>query len=547
MRSQSVSSGRPHRTQSRFTSCAALIVAFALAFAAFALSTAPAAAQATKTASTPPPEPSRFDIYGGYGYFHPVNSDIGNVNYQPINPGAVVSAAGYFNRHLGLQAEGSFFPNGPNDCVFTAQAGPIYRYQKNRWVPFAHALVGGAKVGGPIFQPCTWGWGVTSGLGLDYILPVWNNLIAIRPIQADFDYSHVNYGTPGPGSVSGGVGDIYAYRLSAGIVFRFGQVTPPPALQLGCTVQPSNGYPGDPMTATASTTNLAVKRPATYTWSSTGGQISGTTETAHISTTNLAPGDYTVTGKITQGPHPYQNATCTASFRIHAFEPPTISCSANPSTVMPGDSSTITSVAVSPQNRPLTYSYSTTAGQISGTTSTATLNTAGAPAGVINITCNVVDDLGKSATASTQVTVNLPPPPPAPETRNLCSVSFERDKKRPVRVDNEAKGCLDEIALTLNRESAAKLVIIGRHSADEPSDDAAERALNVEQYLTDEKGIDASRIEVRTGTEPNRSVDNVLVPPGATFAPADTSTFDPGSVKRQGQPYGKPKTAARAH
>ena len=545
MRSQSVSSGRPHGTSSRFTSCVTLIVALALAV--FALSTAPAAAQATKTASTPPPEPSRFDIYGGYGYFHPVNSDIGNVNYQPINPGAVVSAAGYFNRHLGVQAEGSFFPNGPNDCVFTAQAGPIYRYQKNRWVPFAHALVGGAKVGGPIFQPCTWGWGVTSGLGLDYIIPAWNNLIAIRPIQADFDYSHVNYGTPGPGSVSGGVGDIYAYRLSAGIVFRFGQVTPPPALQLGCTVQPANGYPGDPITATANATNLALKKPATYTWSSTGGQISGTTETAHISTANLAPGDYTVTGKITQGPHPYQNATCTASFRIHAFEPPTISCSANPSTVMPGDSSTITSVAVSPQNRPLTYSYSTTAGQISGTTSTATLNTAGAPAGVINVTCNVVDDLGKQATASTQVTVNVPPPPPAPETRNLCSVSFERDKKRPVRVDNEAKGCLDEIALTLNRESSAKLVIIGRHSADEPSDDAAERALNVEQYLTDEKGIDASRIEVRTGTEPNRSVDNVLVPPGATFAPGDTSTFDPGSVKRQGQPYGKPKTAARAH
>jgi hypothetical protein len=546
MRSQSVSFGRQHSAQSRNTSSSAALFA-ALAVAVFAVSTVPAFAQATKTASTPPPEPSRFDIYGGYGYFHPVDSDIANVKYQPINPGAVVSAAGYFNRHIGVQAEGSFFPNGPNDCVFTAQAGPIYRYPVNRWVPFAHALVGGAKVGGPIFQPCTWGIGVTAGLGLDYIIPAWNNLIAIRPIQADFDYSHVDYGTPGPGTVSGGIGEIYAYRLSAGIVFRFGEVTPPAPIQLGCTVQPSNGYPGDPITATATTTNLAVKRPATYTWSSTGGQISGTTETAHISTANLAPGDYTVTGKVTQGAHPYQNATCTASFRIHPFEPPTISCSANPSTVMPGDSSTITSVANSPQNRPLTYSYSTTAGQISGTTSTATLNTAGAPAGVINITCNVVDDLGKQATASTQVTVNVPPPPPPPETRNLCSVSFERDKKRPVRVDNEAKGCLDEIALTLNRESSAKLVIVGRNSADEPTDDAAQRALNVEQYLTDEKGIDASRIEVRTSTQPGRTVDNVLVPQGATFAPGDTSTFDPGSVKRHGQPYGKPKTAARAH
>ena len=80
--------------------------------AAFVLGAIPltAAAQATKTASTPPPEFSRFDLYGGYGYLHPVNSDIGNVQYQPINPGAIVSAAAYFNRYIGVQAEGSFFP-----------------------------------------------------------------------------------------------------------------------------------------------------------------------------------------------------------------------------------------------------------------------------------------------------------------------------------------------------------------------------------------------------------------------------------------------------
>ena len=538
----SVSTGHPNSNPQR--SLKGRPALFAAIFAAvLTLSTLPAAAQAT----TPPPEPSRFDLFGGYGYFHPFSGEIGNVNYQPINPGAVVSATGYFDRYLGIQAEGSFFPSGPNDCVFTAQAGPVVRFQKNRWAPFAHTLVGGAKVGGPIFQPCTWGWGVTTGAGVDYILPAFNNLIAIRPIQADFDFSHVDYGTPGPGSVSGDIGTIYAYRLSAGVVFRFGQVTPPPPVQLGCTVQPATAFPGDPMTATATATNLDPKKKATYTWTSTGGQISGTSGTANISTANLAPGDYTVTGHVSEGPRPFEQATCTASFHIRAFEPPTISCSANPSTIMPGDSSIITSVASSPQNRPLTYSYSASAGQITGTAATATLNTAGAPSGVINITCNVVDDLGKQATASTQVTINTPPPPPAPQTSNLCSVSFERDKKRPVRVDNEAKGCLDEIALTLNRESSAKLIIIGKRAADESPDAAAQRALNVEQYLTDEKGIDPSRIELRTSTEQSRTVDSVLVPTGATFAPGDTSTFDPGSVKRQGQPYGKPKTAARAH
>jgi hypothetical protein len=523
---------------------AAVLIALTAAF--LTASTLPAAAQATKTASTPPPELSRFDLYGGYGYFHPVNSDIGNVKYQPINPGAVVSAAGYFNRYIGVQAEGSFFPSGPNDCVFTAQAGPIFRYQKNRWVPFAHALGGGAKVGGPIFQPCTWGWGVTSGLGLDYILPAFNNRIAIRPIQADFHYSHVDYGPPAPGLVSGGVGDIYAYRLSAGVVLRLGQVTPPPPVQLGCTVQPANIFPGDPVTVTATASNLDLKKTAIYTWTTSGGHLTSNDSTVTVTTAGLAPGDYIVSGRVSEGMRPGQQANCTASFRVHAFEPPTITCSANPSTVMPGDPSMITSIANSPQNRPLSYSYSASAGQIASSTSTATLNTVGASPGTITVTCNVVDDLGKQATANTSVTITAPPPPPPPAVVNLCSISFERDKKRPVRVDNEAKGCLDEIALTLNRESSAKLVIVGRHSADETPDAAAQRDLNVAQYLTQEKGIDPARIELRTGGEPGRSLDNILVPPGATFTPGDTNTFDTNSVKRQGQPYGMPK-APKAH
>jgi len=215
--------------------------------------------------------------------------------------------------------------------------------------------------------------------------------------------------------------------------------------------------------------------------------------------------------------------------------------SANPSTVMPGDSSTITSVASSPQNRPLSYSYSASSGQIASSTATATLNTTGASPGTVTVTCNVVDDLGKQATANTTVTITAPPPPPPPQVRNLCSISFERDKKRPVRVDNEAKGCLDEIALALNRESSAKLIIVGKHSADETPDAAAQRDLNVAQYLTQEKGIDPSRIELRTGGDLTRSLDSILVPPGATFTPGDTNTFDTNSVKRQGQPYAMPK------
>ena len=498
------------------------------------------AAQAIKAGSTPPPDPSRVDLYAGYGYFHPFSGEISNVSYQPIDLGTVLSATAYFNHHLGVQAEGSLFPSGPNDCVFTAQAGPIYRFQKNRWVPFAHVLGGGAKVGGPIFQPCTWGWGITAGGGIDYILPTFDNHLAFRPIHADYYFSHVDYGAVDAGKVTGGIGEISAYRLSAGLVLRLGQVSPPPALQMGCTPEPANVFPGDPITITAATANLDLKKKATYTWTTNGGTVTGHEETAAVATTGLAPGDYIVSGHVSEGPRTSQQANCNAGFRVHAYEPPTIACSANPSTVLPGDSSTITSLARSPQNRPLTYSYSASAGQIASNTPTATLITAGVNPGTITVTCNVVDDLGKQATADTSVTITTPPPPVAPPPRNLCSVSFERDRKRPVRVDNEAKGCLDEVALALNRDTTSKLVIIGRHSADETPDAAAQRDLNVQQYLMDEKGIDPFRIEMRTGGELNRSLDNVLVPAGASFIPGDTNTFDTNSVRRRGQPYANP-------
>jgi outer membrane protein OmpA-like peptidoglycan-associated protein len=226
-------------------------------------------------------------------------------------------------------------------------------------------------------------------------------------------------------------------------------------------------------------------------------------------------------------------ADCAATFTVMAIQPPTISCSANPSSVNPGDSSTITSTAVSPQNRPLTYSYSTSAGAISGSTSTATLSTAGAAPGTVVVTCNVVDDKANAVSATTQVTVIAPPPPPAPTTSSLCSISFERDKARPTRVDNEAKACLDDIALNLQRTSDAKVVLVGSSDPKEHHGDklAAERAVNTKDYLVTEKGIDASRVTVYQGPADGKTVSTTLVPAGAMFSAVGDTPIDEASVK----------------
>ena len=241
-----------------------------------------------------------------------------------------------------------------------------------------------------------------------------------------------------------------------------------------------------------------------------------------------------------QGSKPYQQASCTASFTIQSPAPPTIICTANPVSVQSGETSIIASQAMSPQNRTLTYSYSATAGTVTGNTAMATLTTSGAAPGTITVTCNVVDDLGKPASSTTDVTVQAPPQLAAPQTQDLCSLSFDRDHKRPVRVDNEAKGCLDDIALQMQHDSTGRLVIVGDYAGDEKPAAGAERTLNVRQYLTTEKGIDASRIDLRVGTDSGRTVANVFVPAGATFADAGTTPVDM-TMHSHGEAYGKPR------
>jgi len=61
----------------------------------------------------------------------------------------------------------------------------------------------------------------------------------------------------------------------------------------------------------------------------------------------------------------------------------------------------------------LTYSYSTSAGDITG--STATLDSRGAQPGTITVTCNVGDDRNPPLTASASTTLNIESPPPPPD------------------------------------------------------------------------------------------------------------------------------------
>ena len=524
-------------------------VGFALGFLGVATA---GLGQAAKTSSEYPD--SHVDIYGGYGYLHPENSYIFNEPYESVhNLNATGSVTGYLNHYLGVQIEGVYF-SGAGEHIqinsacsgsrcdtnfYSVEAGPVVRFPLGPFIPFAHVLAGGVRANGPVLQPITWGTGLTGGLGFDYVLPWWQGRLAVRPIQADFLYSHIDYGSQRlPSRFLGGVGDEEDLKLSGGLVLRFGEPTTKQPLMLGCTAEPASIHPGDPITVTGSTLYLNPHKKADYTWIANGGKVTSNGSSATLDTTGMAPGQYTVSGKLSQGNHASEQASCAAPFVVHAFEPPSLTCTATPNTAVSGTTIMISTSGSSPQNRPLTYSYTTSAGQLTSSGPTATLATAGLGASDISIGCNVVDDMGQSAKSSTSVTITAQPVPVIPQTQNLCSLSFTRDHKRPERVDNEAKGCLDDIALTLNQQTDSKLVIVGNASPDEKPEAAAARAMNARQYLTAEKGVDRSRIELRVGDTSGRTTTDVLVPAGATYSDTNTQLFDEGSIHRHGPAYG---------
>lgn len=494
--------------------------------------------------SAPAPKVELFLGYTHFGAFSsPTTGTAGN-RMVGLNGGSVSLAfnlnryvgivgdfGGYDDSQLQLTGSGANQPRtvSSNGTAFTYMGGPRISWRNtSRFTPFAQVLVGGVH-GGPVTiancsgavcvaLPSQNALALTAGGGLDIRL---TRHVTLRPVQAEYmmtRFANVTAGVSGGSSAT--QNDL---RLSTGLVLSFGgkgrTMLP---IQLACGVTPSTGFAGNSFVTTVTATNLNVKRQPAYSYTTTGGVITSNGASATIDTTGLAPGSYVVTANVAQGDRVTNRASCTASYTIQAMQPPTVSCVASPDSVKSGDTSTITAQAVSPQNRALVYSYVATAGTIGGTETSTTLSTAGVEPGQITVSCNVVDDLGKTATANVAVTVVAPPVAVAPQTRELCALSFERDRKRPVRVDNEAKGCLDAVALQMQRESDARLVIVADSSADEKPEAATERGLNVRQYLVKDKGLDAARIEVRTGPADGRSTTNVFVPTGATYPTGDT-------------------------
>jgi outer membrane protein OmpA-like peptidoglycan-associated protein len=313
----------------------------------------------------------------------------------------------------------------------------------------------------------------------------------------------------------------------AGLNFNLGGKPPIPPT-LACSVSPSEVYAGEPVTATATAENLNPKWSVLYTW--TGDGVTGNGMTASISTSAMNPGTYPIRGEVKEGKQgkegekPWQVASCSTSYTVKPFQPPSVTCSADPTDLKPGDSATVTARGMSPQNRPLTYSYQASSGDVRGTGTTATYSSNGAASGPVQITCNVTDDKGQMATSTTTVTVQAPAPPPPSEVEArlvLHSVYFPTAQptvKHPEGglVDSQ-KATLTALAtdfkVYLQQKPDARLTLIG-HADPRGTPEfnlklSERRVARAEAFLV-EQGVPASSIDTKAeGEEKQLSKDEV--------------------------------------
>ena len=426
---------------------------------------------------------------------------------------------------------------------FTYMFGPRFTFRSaSAFRPFFEVNFGGNRLSLSCNSgtPCSGitytkdAFALTAGGGFDIKL---SKKFALRLIQAEYLYTR--FGNSCQFALCSDNNNQNSFRLKSGIVIGWGfpETVQPSA---SCSVQPSEVMVGEPITATATGSNFNPKHTLSYTWSATGGNVTGKDNTASIDTTGLAGGSYTVTAHITDAKMKKGGeASCSASFTVKEppKNPPTMSCSASPSSLQGGGSSTITCSCTSPDNVPVTVaSWTATGGSVSGSGNTATLNTSGASPGPITVTATCTDSRGLSSQASTQVTVENPPPPP-PQASKLTDCDFANMAKikKPWRVDNECKGKLDDVAKNLQQNADNKLVIVGNADPTETRPNlAAERAVNSKAYLTSgeaQLGIDPSRIETRTGSAGTMTAEYWIEPAGATFSETGTQPVDESQVK----------------
>jgi len=519
-----------HETYWRYASVALVLTLILIASPALLnAQTAPKASTSAADDVVP-----KWELFVGYQWLNP-GGNIPDTSQSPpvafrlpgMRKGFGTNLSYNFTNNLAL--EGNYGGNWSKDANEEAYSiGPKATWRGEGVNFFVHTLLSlnhlSPKRGGDNSN----GVGALLGGGID--LKLWKP-VTLRLFEADYQWTRHNFSSV-VGQEDGQLRrpSYDGARLTSGLVFNFGGA-PEAAVGAACSLDRSEVMVGEPVHATVVASNFNPKHKLTYAWASTGGKVESKDTGATIDTNGVSGGSYTATATVTDPKAKKNNmASCTSNFTVKPLNPPQVSCSASPSSVQAGGSATITCTCTSPDNVPVTVGgWTASGGSISGSGNSATLNTTGASPGAITIGATCTDSRGLTASTTSSVTVENPPPPPPPPPQatkvNECQYP---NAKKPWRVDNTCKAELDDVALKLQQDPDAKLVVVGNADPKEKRKNlAAERALNVKAYISGgeaKQNIDASRIEARTGNEGTMTTEQWIVPAGATFPEAGTTT-----------------------
>jgi hypothetical protein len=256
-----------------------------------------------------------------------------------------------------------------------------------------------------------------------------------------------------------------------------------------------------------------------YTWSVTGGKLTGEGRVVTWDFTGVANGSYTATVEVNDGnQHPVTGtATVTVADCTGCVAPPppcpTVSVSCPSEGVDVGQPITFTaSVQGGPAS--VTYNWSVSAGTITSGqgTPSITVDTAGLGGQSVTATLSL-GGVDPACNSTASCTTPVKPPPPQPT---------QFDEYGNIRFNDE-KARLDNYAIQLQNQPGSTGTIIAYGSC---AGEAQARADRAKDYLVNTRGIEAGRITtVDGGCRANLTVQLWIVPSGATAPAASTDNI----------------------
>src|SRR6266704_1029599 len=488
----------------------------------------------------------RYEISGMYFY---VNAAPGSPFANFGNHGGGASFAYNASRWLGLTAElggynfnRNLFPlTGSNASVNGTMVSYLFGPRLilrnfDYFVPFAHFLLGGAHSGTEMTGTGRQSsFAIAAGGGVDMVL---TKYLAWRVAQ--LDYFMTNFSGP----AVGGNARQDNFRAGTGVVFRFGIPNPPPPPNhppvAACSVNPTSLYAGSgDSVAVHVNASDPDNDPLTYSYSATGGRVEGNGADARWNSTGVSVGSYTVNVRVDDGKG--GSASCAVDIKVEEKpnHPPTAALSVERSPILPGERTGVTCNGSDPDNDPLTYSYTTTGGQIVGSGTNVQFDATGLQPGSYSVKCTVNDGRGGTADASGNVEVKQPPEPQQVKQleARLALHSIYFPTAQPT-VAKPMGGLLASQAATLEQLASnykqyltfkpdAKLILEGhadvRGAKDYNVKLSERRVERTKSYLV-EKGVPADHLETRAfGFEKNMTSEDVqkLIEAETDLSPAE--------------------------